>query len=77
VSDYYAQFKEMKLRCAVREEQWATVTRFINVLIHELKGKVSLHHPESLTEASQKVLEIEKYKKKPSYSHRDFSSRGV
>ena len=31
-SDYYTQFEEMKLKCAVREEQWVTVTRFINGL---------------------------------------------
>ena len=27
VLDYYAQLEEMKLRCAVREEQWVTMTR--------------------------------------------------
>ncbi|KAJ8437353.1 hypothetical protein Cgig2_009693 [Carnegiea gigantea] len=61
-SDYYAQFQEMKLRWAVREEQWVTVTRFINGLRDDFKGEVRLHHPESLMEAYQKALEIEKYK---------------
>ncbi|KAJ8442994.1 hypothetical protein Cgig2_014516 [Carnegiea gigantea] len=69
VSDYYAQFEEKKLRCAAREKQWVTVTRFINGVRDDLKGEVSLHHPESLMEAYQKALEIEKYKK-PSYSRR-------
>ncbi|KAJ8433983.1 hypothetical protein Cgig2_012676 [Carnegiea gigantea] len=56
-------------RCVVREEKWATVTRFINKLRDDLKGEVSLHHLESLMEAYQKALEIGKYKK-PSYSRR-------
>ncbi|KAJ8442953.1 hypothetical protein Cgig2_019526 [Carnegiea gigantea] len=67
VSGYYAQFEEMKLRCAVREELWVTVTRFINGLRYDLKGEVSLHHLEYSMEAYPKALEIEKYKK-PSYS---------
>ena len=68
VSDYYAQFEEIKLICVVREEQWITVTKFINGLRDDLKGEVSLHHAQSLVEAYQKALEIEKYKR-PYYSH--------
>jgi len=75
VSNYYAQFEEMKFRCAVREEQWIIVTRFINGLRDDLKREVSLQHLESLTEAYQKALEIEKYKK-PSYSNRCTSQVG-
>lgn len=75
VSDYYARFEEMKLRCAVSEEQWVTVTRFINGLREDLKGDVSLHQPESLMEAYQKALEIDKYKK-PSYTRRWTSQAG-
>ncbi|KAJ8424383.1 hypothetical protein Cgig2_023354 [Carnegiea gigantea] len=41
VSDYYAQFEEMKLRCTVREEQWVTMTRFINGFRDDLKEKRS------------------------------------
>ncbi|KAJ8430369.1 LOW QUALITY PROTEIN: hypothetical protein Cgig2_034180 [Carnegiea gigantea] len=73
VSYYYAQFEEIKLRCAVKEEQWVIVTKVINVLRDDLKGEVILHHPESLAQAYQKALEIEKYKK-PSYSRRWASS---
>jgi len=45
------------------------VTRFINGLGDDLKGEVSLHHPESSMEAYKKALENKKYKK-PSYSSR-------
>jgi len=79
VSDYYAQFEEMKLRCDIREEPWVTVIRFINGLRYDLKGEVGLHHPDSSMEAYPKALEIEKYKK-PSYSrlsrHRWVSQAG-
>ncbi|KAJ8421177.1 hypothetical protein Cgig2_026981 [Carnegiea gigantea] len=40
VLDYYAQFEEMKLKCATREEQWVTETRFINKLKGDFKGEV-------------------------------------
>lgn len=50
----------MKLKCAIREEQWVIVTRFINGLRDDLKGEVNLHHLESLMEAYHKALEIEK-----------------
>ncbi|KAJ8443565.1 LOW QUALITY PROTEIN: hypothetical protein Cgig2_020652 [Carnegiea gigantea] len=64
-----AKFEEMKLRCAVREEQWVTVTRFINGPRDDLKGEVILHHPESLMEAYQKAIEIETYNKS-SFCHK-------
>ena len=67
VSDYYAQFEEIKLKCAIREEKWVTMTIFINGLRDDPKREVSLHHPESLMEVYQKALEIKKYKN-PSYS---------
>ncbi|KAJ8424597.1 hypothetical protein Cgig2_028657 [Carnegiea gigantea] len=35
-------FTIVKMRC--KEEQWVTVTRFINGLSDDLKGEVSLHH---------------------------------
>ena len=75
VSNYYAQFEEMKLRCAVWEEEWEITTKFINGLRDDLKGEVSLHHPESLIETNQKALEIEKYKR-ASYSRRWVSHAG-
>ncbi|KAJ8433419.1 hypothetical protein Cgig2_026683 [Carnegiea gigantea] len=73
--DYYPQFEEMKHRCAVGEEQWVTMTKFINGLRDHLKGEVSLRHLESSVEAIQKALEIDKYKQS-SHSHRWTSQAG-
>ncbi|KAJ8435372.1 hypothetical protein Cgig2_009128 [Carnegiea gigantea] len=38
---YYTLFEKIKLRCAVREEQWVSMTRFINGLRDDLKGELS------------------------------------
>jgi len=75
VSDYCPQFEEMKYRCSMREEQWVTMTKFINGLRDHLKREVSLRHLESSVKAIQKALEIDKYKK-ASHSHRWTSQAG-
>lgn len=49
----------MKLRCYVREDQWITVTRFINGLKEDLKRDVALHAPETFIKTYQKALEFE------------------
>jgi len=58
----------MKLTCAFGEEQWVTMTRFMNVLMDDLRGEECVHYPESSLEAYQKALEIEKYKEAISFS---------
>jgi len=32
MSNYYAEYGDMKPKCAIIEEQWITLTRFINGL---------------------------------------------
>uniref|UniRef100_A0A5B7BML6 RNA-directed DNA polymerase n=1 Tax=Davidia involucrata TaxID=16924 RepID=A0A5B7BML6_DAVIN len=65
VTDYLARFEELFMRCAIHEEPWVTISRFINGLRPEIKREVNLHSPDTLDEAFHKALELEKLHRLP------------
>lgn len=62
---YIPRFEELRLSCELEENLFNTVCRFINNLRVEIKRKLPLYILESLEEAYQEALEIEKYFKFP------------
>ncbi|KAF7839637.1 putative mitochondrial protein [Senna tora] len=59
VTDYMTRFDELMLRCDIQEEQWVTVTRFVNGLRPEIQRELRLNFPESVKEAYHRALEVE------------------
>ncbi|KAF7810704.1 Transposon Ty3-I Gag-Pol polyprotein [Senna tora] len=59
VTDYMTRFDELMLRCDIQEEQWVTVTRFVNGLRPEIQRELRLNFPESIEEAYHRALEVE------------------
>ncbi|KAF7831713.1 putative mitochondrial protein [Senna tora] len=47
------------LRCDIQEEQWVTVTRFVNGLRPEIQRELGLNFPESIEESYLRALEVE------------------
>ena len=59
VTDYMTRFDELMLRCDIQEEQWVTVTRFVNGLRFEIQRELRLSFPDSVEEAYHRALEVE------------------
>ncbi|KAF7844304.1 putative mitochondrial protein [Senna tora] len=59
VTDCMTRFDELMLRCDIQEEQWVTVTRFVNELRAEIQRELRLNFPESAEEADHRAHEVE------------------
>lgn len=61
VTKYLNQFKELMLRCDIKEELQLTLHRFVSGLREDTKREVNYICTETLNDAHHKALEMEKY----------------
>ena len=70
VTDNLTRFKDLRVRCEIKEEPCVATARFINGLKFEIKREVNVHSVTTLEEAYHKALEFETYFSFPSTPRR-------
>ena len=78
VEDYYKDFETLKIRSNTREDEDATIARFLNGLNYEIRDVVELHHFMDIEELVHQASKVEQQlKRKSTYkkhsSNKDFS----
>ena len=71
VAEYSTKFEEARLRCSEfhAKDQFAVYTRFVNGLRFYIQRLVKLHAPDTVQDAYQKALEVEKFNRPFFFAH--------
>ena len=72
VAEYSAKFEEARLRCSEfhADDQFVVCTRFVNGPRFDIQKMVKLHALNTIEDAYKKALEVEKFNRPSSLSHR-------